>query len=126
MTERFPDLEIYLLKPDTTAIKQWLAAQLPGQLEEVKVTSGHCHWRAVDGGNRMDIFLNENAEKNFASLWFKQNLSPWNNDLECARSAHAALGTEIRCSDSSWQEDENEDSAGWIKLIRGEEKPVSW
>lgn len=119
MTERFPDIEIYLMKPDAAAVQAWLQQALAAPLQMVSEQ----HWRCAD----MDIFFNPQAEKNFASLWFKQNHTPWGTDLDCARSAHAALGLEIRCSDSGWQEEEAEEhGGGWIKLIRGEEKPLDW
>ena len=110
MTERFPDIEIYLMKAEAAAVKEWLNSALGEQF------SG------------MDVFFTEQAEKNFSSLWFKQNRTPWLTDLDCARIAHAALGCEIRCSDSGWQEKEGDDQSGqgWIKLIRGEEKSFIW
>lgn len=127
MTERFPDIEIYIMKPDPQAVRAWLTAALADPLEDIRIVPGHAHWQASGAGRTIDIFLNENAEKNFASLWIKQNHTPWNTDLDCARAAHQALGYEIRCSDSGWQEDDQEEaSSGWIKLIRGEEKPFSW
>ncbi|MAK90524.1 MAG: hypothetical protein CMI13_04720 [Oleibacter sp.] len=126
MTDRFPDLEIYLMKPAPDAVRDWLAGALGSTATDISLSPGHSHWRFTVQGEAMDVFLNENAEKNFASLWFKQNLSPWNSDLDCARAAHAALAIEIRCSDSSWQEDEDEAEQPWIKLIRGEEKPLKW
>lgn len=123
MTERFPDLEIYLMNASAAAVQQWLQQALG---EPLTVLSEQ-HWQCRYQGNDMDVFFNAQAEKNFASLWFKQNRSPWLTDLECARAAHAALGMEIRCSDSGWQETEGEETAGgWIKLIRGEEKPFEW
>ncbi len=123
MTERFPDIEIYLMKATASDVQQWLEQALG---EPVQVLSAQ-HWQCRYQGQEMDVFFNEQAEKNFASLWFKQNRSPWLTDLHCARAAHAALGMEIRCSDSGWQEAEGEESpGGWIKLIRGEEKPFDW
>lgn len=125
MTERFPDIEIYLMKPDPAAVRAWLAASVD-TIEDVRILPDHHHWLATCGAKKIDIFLNEKAEKNFASLWVKQNHTPWNTDLDCARSAHKALGIEIRCSDSGWQEGEGESDSGWLKLIRGEEKPFEW
>lgn len=124
MTEHFPDLEIYLLKPDQAAIESWLQQCWP-QLQTLQ-QGERFHWRADTEQGLMDIYLNSQAEKNFASLWFKQNRTAWRNDLECARAAHAALQVEIRCSAAGWQEDDGEDDSGWIKLIRGEEKPFTW
>lgn len=123
MTERFPDIEIYLMKAEAALVLNWLQQTLG----EVTVKNGDAdtqHWQTAG----MDIYFTEQAEKNFASLWIKQNKTPWLTDLECARSAHTALQCEIRCSDSGWQENEGDDQSGqgWIKLIRGEEKPFIW
>ena len=122
MTERFPDIEIYLMKAEAAAVKEWLNSAL-GEVTVVKAGTT-CHWQF----SGMDVFFTEQAEKNFSSLWFKQNQTPWLTDLDCARIAHAALGCEIRCSDSGWQEKEGDDQSGqgWIKLIRGEEKSFIW
>ncbi|WP_430461278.1 hypothetical protein ACQUQU_00410 [Thalassolituus sp. LLYu03] len=125
MTERFPDIEIYLMKPDPAAVRGWLASAL-GELRDQRVLPDHHHWVAECEGKSVDIFLNEKAEKNFASLWIKQNHTIWNTDLDCARSAHKALSVEIRCSDSGWEEADGESDQGWVKLIRGEEKPFEW
>ena len=76
MTDRFPDLEIYLMKPAPDAVRDWLAGALGSAATDISLTPGHSHWRFTVQGEAMDVFLNENAEKNFASLWFKQNLSP--------------------------------------------------
>ena len=122
MTERFPDLEIYILKAEAASVEQWLRDTF-NQVDSQKNTDSHNHWR-VDG---MDVFLNAGAEKNFASLWFKQNQTPWNNDLELGRAAFTALESEVRCSDSGWSESESEDAdGGWVKINRNGEKPFSW
>ena len=122
MTERFPDLEIYLLKPAADAITRWLTEIFP-DLDTLSTNNERSHWRA--GG--MDIYLNDKAEKNFASLWFKKNDTPWANDLELGRAAYQALQCEVRCSDSGWQEDEGAASNdGWIKINQNGEKPFQW
>jgi len=123
MTDRFPDIEIYLMNAEADAVLGWLRTVF-AQVEIRHANSESQHW-LVDG---MDFYFTEKAEKNFSSLWIKQNSTPWLTDLECARAAHAALACEIRCSDSGWQESEGEDSAGagWIKLIRGKEKNFIW
>ena len=91
MTERFPDLEIYLMKGDPAKVTEWLGAEL-GDLETIKDTGTHQHWRC----GKMDIYM-------------------------------TALETEIRCSNSGWDESEGEsDSDGWIKLNARGEKSFSW
>lgn len=74
----------------------------------------------------MAVQFTPHAEKNFASLWFKDNHTPWHTDLDCGRAAQAALALEVRCQDSAWQEEEGDTPAGWVKLIRGEEKQFEW
>ena len=63
MTERFPDLEIYILKAEPANVEQWLRDTF-NQVDCQKSTDSHNHWRVDD----MDVFLNAGAEKNFASL----------------------------------------------------------
>jgi len=122
MTERFPDLEIYLLKPERSAVHHWLTNTI-GALTSVKESDAAVHWQH-DG---LDIIFTENAEKNFSSLWFKQNPTDWPDDLALGRAAYEALGVEVRCSDSGWEEAEGESSeGGWIKINARGERPFSW
>ena len=125
MTDRFPDLEIYLMKAEADVVFNWLSSEIPSLQNLGKKGDGD-HWQAQTELGLMDVYFNPNAEKNFASLWFKQNHTPWKTDLACARSAHKTLNIEIRCSDSGWSESEEETEQGWIKLIRGEEKAFFW
>ena len=122
MSARFPDIEIYLLKAEADAVKNWLSNALvtSSAIEELSQSKQGIEWRA---GN-MEILFTANASKNFASLWFKTNQTPWDDDLACAKAAHEALQLEVRCSKAGWQE--GDEGPGWIKLIRGEEKPLDW
>jgi hypothetical protein len=121
MTERYPDIEIYLMKAEPSAVKAWLKSVF-GELQERSAQL----WQVQYQGQSMELFFDPKAEKNFASLWFKQNHTPWLTDLDCARAAHLALGVEVRCQASGWAEEEGETDAGWVKLLRGEEKPFTW
>lgn len=122
MTDQLPDLEIYIMKANPEAVHSWLASLF--KVEIIKSAAGHHHYRCND----MDVFLNEGAEKNFASLWFKQNDTTWHTDLELARAAHSALETEIRCSAEGWKEGDESTASdnGWIKLNKGQEKSFEW
>lgn len=119
MSDRFPDIEVYILKAEASEIQQWLKANFT-QVEEQKSGPKNTQW-LVDN---IEVLFTENSNKNFASLWFKKNTTPWNNDLECARSLHAALEKEVRCSNAAWKE--GDEGAAWTKLIRGEEKALDW
>lgn len=119
MSERFPDIEVYVLKAEAEEIKLWLSNQF-GQVEEQSSNRKTTQWKVAD----MSVLFTLNSNKNFASIWFKENKTPWDNDLECARSLHSALEKEVRCSNAAWQE--GDEGAAWTKLIRGEEKELDW
>jgi hypothetical protein len=121
MTTPLPDLEIYILKSTAADVQPWLTAAL-GPLESIKSGADSQHWRV----NGMDILFNEKAEGSFSCLWFKQNLTPWATDLECARAAYAALQTEIRCAAEQWAESSPQEQPGWIKITHGQEKQFDW
>jgi hypothetical protein len=119
MSERFPDIEVYLLKAETSEVYDWLCTHFT-TVEEQKTTPKTVQW-LVDGN---EVLFTLNSNKNFASLWFKVNQTPWNNDLECGRILHTALGKEVRCSNATWQD--TDDGPAWTKLIHGEEKDFDW
>lgn len=119
MSERFPDIEVYALKPEASEVYDWLCIHFKN-VEEKKSSAKSVLWLA-DG---VEVLFTQNSNKNFASIWFKENKTPWNNDLECGRSLHSALGKEVRCSNAAWQE--GEEGAAWTKLIRNEEKDLDW
>ena len=118
------DLEIYLLKPDVTALQKWLESSL-GTLESNGTQLGDSiQWIHKD--TQMLIVYTPKADGNFGCLWFKTNETHWKTDLECARSAHKTLSIEVRCAGTQWNEQASDDQPGWIKLLRGEEKPFHW
>ncbi|MDF1761991.1 MAG: hypothetical protein P1U57_01155 [Oleibacter sp.] len=127
MTDRFPDLEIYLMKANVDAVAEWLTSTL-GELTVIRQNNALTTWRV----NNMEILFTAQAEKNFSSLWFKQNTTPWLSDLDAGRAAYAALQTEVRCSAGGWKEDDdagaNSDSENdqWIKINQNGEKAFSW
>lgn len=116
----YPDIEIYIMNATTETVQDWLNTVFE-QVSPIKEG-----WRCELQGKSMDVQFMAQAEKNFASLWFKKNHTPWPTDLDCARAAHAALEAEVRCQANDWKEGEEESNAGWVKLIRGEEKPFDW
>ena len=119
---QYPDIEIYIMRADAESVQAWLNTVF----DKVTPANSEGKWRCEYQGQSIEVQLTPQAEKNFASLWFKQNHTPWKTDLDCARAAHAALDTEVRCQASDWKESEGVSDAGWIKLLRGEEKPFEW
>lgn len=123
MSEKFPDLEIYVLKAEPEQVQQWLSS-LFSQVSVIKSTDQSTLWQV----DEMQVQFSLHVQAKFSSIWFKSNHTDWPNDLECARSAHKFLQLEIRCSSAGWQEQEEKESVtnDWVKLIRGEEKPLNW
>jgi hypothetical protein len=119
MSERFPDIEVYLLKAEASEVHAWLCTHFD-LVEEQKSSPKSVQW-LVDS---TEVLFTLKSNKNFASLWFKQNKTPWNNDLECGRALHTALGKEVRCSKAAWQE--GDEGPAWTKIINGEEKDLDW
>lgn len=117
----YPDIEIYIMKADAESVQAWL-----NTVFDAVTASKNGLWHCEYQGKSAEVQLTLQAEKNFASLWFKQNHTPWKTDLDCARAAHAALDVEVRCQASDWKESEGVSNAGWVKLLRGEEKPFEW
>lgn len=122
MNDVYPDIEIYILKASHQEIQAWLESVF----EAVSIqqqTATQCHF-LVDG---MKVVFIEKANKHFSSLWFTRNQTPWPNDLDCARAAHAALDKEVRCSEGGWQESSDQEApSSWIKLLHGREKSCDW
>lgn len=119
MSERFPDIEVYILKAEADDIQTWLTSVFK-RVEQQNKNAKSVQW-LVDN---MEVLYTAESNKNFASLWFKENKTPWNSDLDCGRVLHEALGNEVRCSNSAWQE--GDEGPAWTKLIRGIEKDLDW
>lgn len=120
------DIEIYLKDPDPGAVQTWLE----GQFERVQLRAGN-NGKAHTGhaelnGRTVPVKLFLRAVGAYASLVFDGPASPWEDDLSCARSAHQALGVEVRCAAAAWQEgDEVQDELWWSLTDKGEHQ-IQW
>ena len=124
MSERQPDIEIYLKRPAFDDISAWLQThfdltavtpQGPGNLLDL----------SFNNQSLQCLIIERVAERGYASIWFKQNNSPWRNDLECAEDAHALLEVETRYSVRRWH-NSREERGGWYRLNIGEKSIVNW
>ncbi|WP_221797669.1 hypothetical protein [Oceanobacter mangrovi] len=116
-----PDIEIYLMKATPDAVLAWLSSEL-GEVQQSTSKGSSQQWLI----NGIEVVYTPEAEGKFGCLWIKQNLTHWNDDLDCARSAHPALDCEVRCAARMWSESAEDDQPGWIKLTRGQEKAFEW
>ncbi len=123
--QRYPDIEIYAHDVTFKKIGEWLQQHFKSVEKQETVTkksAPRCHW-LVDG---CEVVAFGNAVGNYASIWFKQNNSPWDTDLDCARNACVELNTQIRCSNSSWEEGQGPKSQWW-RVTEGEgEMLIEW
>ena len=128
MSERYPDLELYILKPTIEDIDNWLQSSFPQYKREITYQDhNQCHWLISTDSCEMPVHLSFAAVKQFASLWFKTNATEWATDLDAARQLYQFLSKEVRCSDSSWQDGEDEGGqAGWIKINQKGEQHFEW
>lgn len=122
------DLEIYIRDLESSAVSDWLAEHLD-QVELGEAPTGH---RAVKGqawyrGHRVRVSLYAGAGgKRYTSVILEADDLPWMDDLDCARSAWQALGTEIRCSPGDWKEGQPVEDEKWWRLDQRGEQLAVW
>lgn len=122
---RQDDIEIYVRTKDNKAIAHWLASVFSHL--DINANESHTqHGNAQLDSNTpsCDILLLNNAVKGFTCIWFKQNHTPWSNDVDCARSAWGSLHCEVRASLGSWAEGAEEDL--FLRINADGESETSW
>ncbi len=135
MTEqaRQPDIEVYLKLANAELIENWLsnhfaAHDLP-RLNDIAFSKGQAIEGSVsnsEGKTTALLITPHAAGKAFCSIWFKTNITPWNNDLECAECILESNDIEVRCSASGWEESEETHSEQWWQLSRNEKRLIPW
>jgi len=121
MSDRYPDIEIYIKQPGPERILAWLE----GRFQQVETRrKGGATVCTMQPGNIECVIVDDAADGRFASVWFKSSETPWASDLDCARDAFAALGLEVRCSAGSWREDD--EAGGWLRISGDGETPIDW
>jgi hypothetical protein len=122
--ESLSDLEIYVKLDKLEPIESWLARHFAGisvVRSKGRTRTYHAQWQ----GMTIEIFLCRDAgHTGFSSVTFNQKDIPWHNDVDCAREACRALGVEIRCSESAWQEGDDPDL--WYSVRPDGESRMVW
>lgn len=127
-----PDIEIYVKQADISIIAKWLdqhfaELELPAHAAQIFEKGKSLRAKVFNDDKYSELIITPQAAgKTFCSIWIKDNISPWNNDEDCARSLLEFSDLEIRCSASGWQEEEDEQSAQWLLITRSEEKLINW
>ena len=124
MSQRPPDIEIYVKRVDLESIQNWLKEHF---IVEGRETKGDAmELRLAFDEVRLDCIIVERAVKGgYTSVWFKQNNTPGDSDEACALAAHNYLDAETRCSISGWQTGDD-DRGGWYRFTNGERSTVNW
>ena len=124
MTESYPDIEIYLKRPEEGAVRAWLDQRF-GVARETNRGDSVVYQL---GQNDLECVVVDRAVKGgYTSVWFRSGRMPWQDDLTCAREAFEQFGVEIRCSAAPWADQDGDDeTGGWIRLTDKGESRVNW
>lgn len=121
---RHPDIEIYVKDRSLNAILDWLNSyssepspvSSKGLIHELEVTFPE---------GRVGVMIHEKvAGKAWVSVWFKDNLTPWVKDLDCALAASQEMTTQVRCIAAGW--DDGDDPDEFWKIENGEQEKIQW
>ncbi len=107
---RQADIEIYVQCRDLAAILKWLETVFSAieiEQSDGKRIAGSIQLDPNTGA--ADFLLLGKAAEDYSSVWFKQNLTPWDNDIDCGRAAFEALQREVRVSAGGWTEGDEDD-----------------
>ncbi|CAM3733131.1 hypothetical protein CCOS865_04465 [Pseudomonas reidholzensis] len=121
---RQPDIEIYLKDTDVDhkQVAAWLAEAL-GTCSEW--TQKGLTWKCLAGN--IPVTWLPKAVGKWNSLYLESDQTPWDDDIACARAAHAALQVEVRCAPGSWSEEHGEEDADrWIRISADGEEEITW
>ncbi|MBD1550459.1 hypothetical protein [Pseudomonas typographi] len=121
---RQPDIEIYLKDTDVDhkAITAWLGDTLGACSPWVQKGQS---WKCSAGGT--PVTWVPNAVGKWNSLYLESDSTPWEDDLACARAAHAALAVEVRCAPGGWVEEDGEENADrWLRVSADGEEEITW
>lgn len=127
-----PDIEIYVKDCDITIISTWLekyfsTVNLPNNAEKIFAKGNAIRAKVGNDDATTDLMISPQAAgKAFCSIWFKNNITIWDDDESCAQSLLKEADLEIRCSASGWTEEEEEQSEQWLLLTRDDRKLINW
>lgn len=122
------DLEIYIRDLEPGQLNHWLCLHLDTLDLDDGVTDagafkGLGHFR--DLPVRISVYPKANG-KRYTCVVLEGDELPWNDDLECARSAWRALDNEVRCSPGGWQEGDSLEEDKWWRIDPRGEMLVVW
>jgi hypothetical protein len=122
---RQSDIEIYIHCRDLATIVEWLEARF-GMVDILQADQ-----QLLRGVLQLDLqskpcefLLLQKAAGAYTSVWFKQNETPWNSDIDCGRDAFNCLQREVRVSAGEWAEGDEYDS--FVRIRADGESSFLW
>lgn len=121
----YPDIEIYIKKPDPEEIVAWLQQALGETTYHGTVKTGLHHYSVQYQDKALPVMIFPKAAgKAYTSVWFDTPDTPWQDDLDCAKAAADFLKTEVRCTRGGWSESQDPDE--WLKVTDQGVEEIIW
>lgn len=125
--ERHPDIEIYIKNTEADQIIAWLESLTNSVIIDKQDSNSSALSLSFNTATIQARIQHNVSGKAWSSLWFKQNETPWDNDLDCAKAASLALTAQVRCVKSGWSDQEDiSDDEQWWKIEDSEAVLISW
>lgn len=123
MTERHPDIEVYVKNASARALIAWIES-ISDTVSAVKTRGLSHELHCTLAGMEIPVLIEERVVgKPWISIWFNSDKTPWAVDLECATAISAALNVQTRCIVGGWSEGDEPDE-WWRVTSEGAEKII--
>ena len=118
------DIEIYVESKELETMINWLGTQL-GEFQVRSQSKKGCKFRFThDGADGEGMIVLNAGRTGFTSIWLNTRTTPWTDDVDFARAAHAALGATVRCNESAWSKGDDPDR--WLQIDDKGENVIQW
>jgi hypothetical protein len=121
------DLEIYIRDLEPFQLSRWLGDHLDDLKLDDSDVGKTLKGQGFHDETRIGVSVYPAAfGKRYTCLILEGEALPWSSDLECGRSAWAAIEREIRCSCGEWQEGDPVEGEKWWRVDGRGENQVTW
>lgn len=117
------DIEIYYKGKDLTLVEKWLTKHF-GEISGPTTLGVFQQYQVTFQDQPLLIKVWPKVAKNYSSIWFDSNATPWESDIACAQDFFAHTNTNVRCVKGTWQQEEDPDL--WWDISEHGEKEVIW
>lgn len=122
--QRHPDIEIYVKNRSLDEIVAWLGSRFESVATDF--TQGTISEYTVSkNGTAIPVMVHQRVVgKAWTSVWFKNDQTGWEKDLDCAQAAAAEMDTQVRCIAGGWADGDEPDE--WWKVENGQQEKILW